>query len=213
MAAAGPLHDAAVALLSAIFRQPRLRYRETGSTLLLRWESSAAVRSAWESLVSSGVKQPKIFGVPASNSRRKAAHICRIESVNPNSKMLPVMAGTAGVYPRSSRLQERCCDADGTTCPLEGTSRSTRRPRRGARPPQERTAERLDGRGTRRAGLRRARRRQDAAASRVMQHPIDERSCHDFVPEDLATLLETPRKPHLAGFRHSISPRSVWNRY
>src|SRR5450755_3756790 len=60
-----------------------------------RCEARAAVRIRWLCAVSSGVTQEKGWHMwPGwASSSQKAAHICKTESLKPNSKMLPVIVG------------------------------------------------------------------------------------------------------------------------
>ena len=60
------------------------------------YEKSAAVLSLCESSVSSGVQQPKNTSLP-SISLIKVAHICKMASVKPNSKIPPVIVGIIGL--------------------------------------------------------------------------------------------------------------------
>ena len=66
----------------------------SGITAARRCDSRAAVKRRWLRAVSSGVAQPanRVSGLPSVSSCRKAAHIWRIESLNPNSKIGPVIA-------------------------------------------------------------------------------------------------------------------------
>ena len=93
----------------ALWSRPRDHFRGARPVrpTAVRCDSSAAVKSRCVAAASSGVAHRngwRIPSTPCSSSSRYAAHIWRIASEKPNSKIAPVIVGYAETEPRSTRL-------------------------------------------------------------------------------------------------------------